>query len=172
VTDTGFTVREARTPAEVEAAGRVTVAANAEFLPEDGELQALWAEYVKSQADAASRAAAGTLLVAVDDASGEVVGTVTLYLAQTDHSNQWRPDDPIFRFLAVDPAARQRGIGRALVSECLRRARAVGKRRMALHTTVSQAVAVGMYERAGFVREPEGDFTLDPVTIIAYAREL
>jgi ribosomal protein S18 acetylase RimI-like enzyme len=172
VTGTGFTVREARTPAEVDAAGRVTVAANAEFFPEDASSQPLWAEYVKSQADAASRAAAGTLLVAVDETSGAVVGTVTLYLAVTDHSNQWRPDDPIFRFLAVDPAARNRGIGRALLAECLRRARAVGKRRMALHTTVSQAVAVGMYERAGFVREPEGDFALGPVTIIGYALEL
>jgi GNAT superfamily N-acetyltransferase len=98
-------VREARTAAEVEAAGRVTVAANAEFAP-------------------------------------------------------------------ADPAARGRGIGQALLRACLERARAAGKRRMALHTTEWMVGARAMYERAGFVREPEGDAELPGVTIIAYAAEL
>jgi GNAT superfamily N-acetyltransferase len=163
-------VREARTAAEVEAAGRVTVAANAEFAPADpdGPFAPSWARYLAEMADAAARAAEGVLLVAVED--GEVVGTVTLYLAPG--SMQWRPDDAMFRLLAVDPAARGRGIGRALLEACLERARAAGKPRMALHTTEWMVTARAMYERAGFVREPEGDAELPGVTIIAYAADL
>jgi amidase len=163
-------IREARTDAEVEAAGRVTVAANAEFAPADpdGRFAPSWRRYLAEMADAATRAAEGVLLVAVED--GRVVGTVTLYLRPG--SMQWRRDDAMFRLLAVDPAARGRGIGRALLQACLDRARAAGKRRMALHTTEWMPVARAMYERAGFTREPEGDEELPGVTIIAYAAEL
>ncbi len=164
-------VREARTAAEVEAAGRVTVAANAEFAPADPDdpFVPVWKRYLVSMADAAGRVAdGGILLVAVED--GRVVGTVTLYLGPG--SEQWRAGDAMFRFLAVDPAARRRGIGRALFQACLDRARAAGKGRMALHTTEWMAAARAMYERAGFRREPEGDAQLPGVTIIAYAAEL
>ncbi len=148
----------------------MTVAANAEFAPHDPDdpFQPSWARYLVSMADAAGRAAEGTLLVAVED--GQVVGTVTLYLGPG--SEQWRPDDAMFRFLAVDPAARGRGIGRALFQACLDRARVAGKRRMALHTTEWMTTARAMYERAGFSREPEGDARLPGLTIIAYAADL
>ena len=88
-------VREAGTDAEIEAAGRVTVAANAEFAPRDPDdpFMASWARYLKEMADAAARAAQGMLLVAVED--GQVVGTVTLYLGPG--SLQWRPGDAMFR---------------------------------------------------------------------------
>lgn len=164
-------VREARTAAEVDAAGRVTVAANAEFAPADpgDPFAPTWRRYLVSMADAAGRATdGGVLLVAVED--GRVVGTVTLYLA--DGSEQWRPGDAMFRFLAVDPAARGRGVGRALFRACLERARAAGKRRMALHTTEWMTTARAMYERAGFRREPEGDLKLPGLQIIAYAADL
>jgi GNAT superfamily N-acetyltransferase len=164
-------VREARTPEEVAAAGRVTVAANAEFAPADpgDAFVPTWARYQVSMADAAGRAAdGGVLLVAVED--GRVLGTVTLYLA--DGSEQWRPGDAMFRFLAVDPAARGRGVGRALFRACLERARAAGKRRMALHTTEWMTTARAMYERAGFSREPEGDARLPGLHILAYAADL
>ena len=164
-------VREAGTPEEVAAAGRVTVAANAEFAPKDpgDPFVPTWKRYLTSMADAAGRAAdGGVVLVAVDH--GQVVGTATLYL--DDGSEQWRPGDAMFRFLAVDPAARGRGVGRALFEACLARARAAGKRRMALHTTEWMTTARAMYERAGFSREPEGDARLPGLTILAYAAEL
>jgi GNAT superfamily N-acetyltransferase len=162
-------VREARGAEEVAAAGRVTVAAYAEFAPPD-PTGPVWSSYVRSQADAAGRARNGTLLVAVD--GGEVVGTATLYLDRAPGSDQWRAGDASFRLLAAAPAARGRGVGRALFEECLRRARAAGRSRMALHTVPQMAVARAMYERAGFVREPEGDIDLGPFTILAYAARL
>ena len=56
-----FEIREARTDAEVEAAGRVTVAANAEFAPPDPDdpddpFTTSWAGYLVEMADAAARA--------------------------------------------------------------------------------------------------------------------
>jgi GNAT superfamily N-acetyltransferase len=164
-------VREAQTPEEVAAAGRVTVAANAEFAPADpgDAFMPSWRRYLASMADAAGRAAGGgVVLVAVED--GRVLGTATLYL--DDGSEQWRPGDAMFRFLAVDPAARGRGIGRALFRACLARARAAGEPRMALHTTEWMTTAQAMYERAGFSREPEGDLRLPGLHILAYAADL
>jgi GNAT superfamily N-acetyltransferase len=173
MSQTTVQIREARGAAEVAAAGRVTVAANAEFAPADpdGPFAASWARYLVEMADAAGRAADGTLLVAVEG-DGRVVGTVTLYLYLAPGSMQWRPDDAMFRLLAVDPAARGRGIGRALFQACLDRARAAGKRRMALHTTEWMVTARAMYQHAGFRREPDGDLRLPGVTLIAYAAEL
>jgi putative SOS response-associated peptidase YedK len=47
----------------------------------------------------------------------------------------FEPDWPIVRMLVVDPAARGRGVGRALMDECCRRARRDGSRVLALHTS-------------------------------------
>jgi GNAT superfamily N-acetyltransferase len=155
----------------VVAAGRVTVAANAEFAPADpgDPFVPTWKRYLVSMADAGGRTAdGGVLLVAVE--GGRVVGTATLYL--DDGSEQWRAGDAMFRFLAVDPAARGRGVGRALFEACLARARAAGKARMALHTTEWMTTARAMYERAGFSREPEGDAHLPGLHILAYAADL
>jgi ribosomal protein S18 acetylase RimI-like enzyme len=65
---------------------------------------------------------------------------------------------PELRLLAIAPEERGRGIGKALVDECARRARAAGARSLGLHTSRSMAVARRMYERLGFVRVPELDF--------------
>jgi GNAT superfamily N-acetyltransferase len=162
-------IREARTPEEQAAAGRVTEEAYAEFTPhytpED------WAFYARTLPDTRSRVEQGTLLIAVDE-TGEVVGTVTLYLEPQPTSGHWRPDDAVFRFLAVRPDRRGLGIGEALFQECLRRARAAGKRRMALQTTEHMVAARAMYERAGFVRDPEGDLVARGFSLIAYALRL
>jgi ribosomal protein S18 acetylase RimI-like enzyme len=58
----------------------------------------------------------------------------------------------------VSRAARGRGIGQALMDECLRRARAGGATSIGLHTSDSLRAAVRMYERMGFERNPDEDF--------------
>ena len=65
---------------------------------------------------------------------------------------------PEIRLLAVAPAARGLGVGRALVQECVRRARLTGIDAITLHTTDMMQVAMSMYERMGFVRDEELDF--------------
>ena len=49
-------------------------------------------------------------------------------------------------------------IGGALVDECVRRARATGASVLGLHTSRSMRAAMRLYERMGFVRDPEHDF--------------
>jgi ribosomal protein S18 acetylase RimI-like enzyme len=65
---------------------------------------------------------------------------------------------PELRLLAVSPGARGLGVGRALVDECVRRARAAGAADLGLHSSKSMRAALRMYEQMGFVRAPEHDF--------------
>jgi GNAT superfamily N-acetyltransferase len=68
-------------------------------------------------------------------------------------------DYPEVRLLAVVPAARGKGVGAALIDECARRARRAGATTLGLHTMDMMRAAVRMYERMGFVRAPDLDFT-------------
>jgi hypothetical protein len=59
------------------------------------------------------------------------------------------------------------------MKECIRRARSLGAVCLNLHTTDMMQVAKRMYERMGFVRDPERDFHPDPsVTVKAYRLDL
>jgi predicted N-acetyltransferase YhbS len=96
----------------------------------------------------------------VADDHGTLIGSVMLYppdaSAYGDYTGQLPA--PELRLLAVSGAARGRGVGRALVEECIRRARAMGASSLGLHTSKSMAVAMQLYARMGFERAPELDF--------------
>ena len=59
------------------------------------------------------------------------------------------------RLLIVDPKARGRGLGKRLVEQCIRFARAKGYRRLALWTQSNLAAARGIYRAAGFRKVKE-----------------
>ena len=129
-------------------------------------------EYVPTLADVAARAALADLLVASAD-DGSILGSVALVLGGHFGEVTAGPEEAGFRMLAVDPAARGRGIGELLVLACLERARAAGKRRMVLSTDTRMAAAHRLYERLGFARLPERDWSpLPGVDLIVYARNL
>lgn len=162
-------VRSATGADEELTAGEVTVAAYEEFRtrfsPED------WEVYARTLPDTAVRVAQGELLVATD-ADGEIVGTVTYYVQPQPTSGHWRAEDAMVRFLAVRPDRRGEGIGAALIDECLRRATNAGKLRLAMQTTASMATAIGMYERRGFARDPDGDMVAGSFDLRGYAKPL
>lgn len=129
------------------------------------------AEYLPTLGDVARRAAVSQLLVARQ--GGRLVGSVALVLDGEFGEVLESPDEAGFRMLVVDPASRGHGVGATLVLACLDRARAAGKRRMVLSTDQRMAAAHRLYERLGFARLPERDWSpLPGVDLLVYARDL
>ena len=120
----------------------------------------LWRKYRENIVAALTDPAPALQLVAEDGRA--IVGTVLLYPSGDDSARPW----PEVRLLAVAPAARGRGIGAALMRECIARTRVAGIAALSLHTTDLMRVAMAMYERMGFVRAPELDFTPAPGIVI------
>jgi ribosomal protein S18 acetylase RimI-like enzyme len=113
-------------------------------------------KYEARLADADRRAREAELMVAVDD--GKVLGTVT-WCPPTSPLRELatRPDQAEFRMLAVAPAGRRRGVGRALVYACLDRARAESMHEVLLSSLPQMTAAHALYREFGFVRAPELD---------------
>lgn len=114
-------------------------------------------DYVGELRDAEARAKDADLIVAVDG-SGTVLGAVTFCLAGTTFAEIARDGEAEFRMLVVDHAARGRGVGEALVRECLSRARAAGCHSLVLLTTPRMQTAHRLYARLGFRRAAERDW--------------
>ncbi len=112
-------------------------------------------------ADVPGRAGQADLLVA-RDVDGRVVGSVALVLHGDFGEVTRSAYEAAFRMLAVDATALGRGVGEALVHACLDRARAAGKRRMVLSSGLRMTAAHRLYERLGFTRLPERDWTPVP----------
>lgn len=129
-----------------------------------------WAEYEHEMRDISSRQEISDLLVAVEDAA--ILGSVTYYFARSGggYGDRWPEGWPSIRLLAVPPAYRGRGLGRALTQACIDRARAEGAPGIGLGTTKLMEVARAMYERMGFVHTPEYDFEPVPgITVFCYS---
>lgn len=157
-----FSIRPA-TPADYDAIGRLCVAAyvDAGFVPAASD-------YAPVLADSATRAREATLLAAVD-AVGTIIGTVTFCRPGSSYAELPQPGEAEFRMLAVSSEARGRGIGEALVRECLGRARAHGDDAIVLSTQTAMRAAHRIYERLGFVRVPERDWYPVPhVRLLCY----
>jgi ribosomal protein S18 acetylase RimI-like enzyme len=159
-------VREAG-PADFDAVARVTV----EAYHADGQLDGETG-YEMVLADVASRAEAGTLLVATDE-TGRILGGVTLVVAGSPFAQLAAGDEAEFRMLAVDPAAQGQGVGEALVRECLRRAADHGCAAVIICTRSFAAPAQRLYQRLGFSRVPDRDWSPMPgVDLLALRFEL
>lgn len=104
----------------------------------------------------------GELDLIVAERDGRLIGVVTLYRDGSKYGTGWPAEWPAVRLLGVDPEERGKGIGKALVSECLDRARRQGAGRVGLHTTPFMLAAQRMYESMGFRREPSIDVEYAP----------
>ena len=119
---------------------------------------ASWSGLSQALRDALASDAPVERIVAEDD--GQIVGSAMLYAPETDAYGAFVSASraPEIRLVAVAPEARGRGIAKALVQECIRRARAQGAKEVGLHTSRSMRAARVMYADLGFVRAPERDF--------------
>lgn len=77
-----------------------------------------------------------------------------------------------FRFLAVDPSMRGKGIASKLVEECILRARVKGARQVIIHTTDAMKIAWAMYEQMGFKRSLDLDFQQGKLTVYGFRFQL
>jgi putative acetyltransferase len=129
---------EARTPEQVGAVRALLLEYQASIGVDLGfqgfaqELAALPGDYVPP---------AGELFLAM--AGDEVLGCIALRRLGEDRCEMKR--------LYVRPAGRGRGVGRALATAAIDRARALGYAQMLLDTLPSQGAAQAMYEALGFV---------------------
>lgn len=161
----GFAVRDAR-PDELDAAGRVVVDAYIAA----GEDDSADGGYLELVADARGRSRDCAVLVAVEEGSGRVLGSVSYVDGPGNpFAELEREGEAGFRMLGVAPAAQGRGVGDALVRACIDRARASGREALAISTVESLAAARRLYRRLGFERVAERDFDPVPgVHLIAY----
>ena len=168
--ETPVLIRNAR-PSDGKAIRDVTLAAYQEYA---AQMPGFWDGYRRNIIATLDDVGAAEQLVAEQD--GAIVGTVLLYpprRMQVSRTDSLEMPWPEVRLLAVAPAGRGRGVGAALMQECVRRARRNGAPVLSLHTTDVMQTAQRMYERMGFVRSPELDFHPAPgVTVKGYRLEL
>jgi ribosomal protein S18 acetylase RimI-like enzyme len=161
-----FVVRPVRED-ELDAVGEVTVRAykaDGYFAGNDN--------YRPELADATTRFQESELVVAVDS-DGTVLGTVTIAFPGTKYAEISRDGELEFRMLAVDPAARRRGVGEALIRAVIERAREAGLPRVVMCSQSGMTGVHRIYERIGFRRLPERDWKpREDVLLIGFELDL
>lgn len=151
-------IREAR-PEDLDRAEVLVKEAYGEFRPEFSE--EIWQKWLDNVSRAV-HASEGVLLLA--EVAGELAGVVKFYPdARQSGLGKWPAGAASMRVLAVAPRFRGQGVGSRLVTECLRRARALGIRTIYLHTGEFMHAARRLYESLGFVRAPEFEKTPGPL---------
>lgn len=109
----------------------------------------------------------GRVLVAVD--GDRILGTVMLQFWPEAGKVVHGPEEAEIRALAVTPSAQRMGAGRALLHAVIAEAAASGVRYLTLCTLPEMRTAHRMYERAGFARLPERDWSPQPDSpLLAY----
>ncbi len=126
-------------------------------------------EYERELEDVAARVRDGVVYGAFLD--GRAVGCVTFVPDPTDpHAERLADGESSFRMLAVDTSAQGRGVGDALVRECLRLATAAGSDAVFIHSGTWMHAAHRLYLRLGFEFVPERDWTLDDIHLLGLRR--
>jgi len=107
--------------------------------------------------DVRSRSRDSEVYVA-EDTHGQLMGGVTFVPSPESAMSEFDdPDAAGIRMLAVDPTFQAQGAGRALVQQCIYRARAHGRSKVILHSTPLMSVAHSLYRQLGFTATPDLD---------------
>ena len=165
-----FEVRRAH-PVEYETLGRMTVQIYEALpgMPSTAEQPSYYAMLF----DVESRANKPTIdiLVAVTP-DNELLGGVTfvgdMKYYDSGGTASTNTQSSGIRLLAVKPAARGFGVGRALTEACIQKAIEGGSAQVILHTTESMKIAWGMYQRMGFRKSPDLDFSQGKLAVYGF----
>ena len=159
-------IRRARS-GDLDGVGEVTVAAYQPYVDETSETG-----YVTHLRDAAARDREAELWVAVDD-EGALLGSVTVCPEGSPWRELAQPGEGEIRMLAVSPGAQGRGVGHALASHAVDEFRAGGAHGVVLCTMTRMTGAHRIYERLGFTRDPDLDWSPAPgVDLLGFRLDL
>jgi GNAT superfamily N-acetyltransferase len=114
-------------------------------------------DYAHQLRDAVSRAREAEVYVAV--VGDRLAGTVTFCPQESPWCEVALGDEGEFRMLAVSPDVRRQGVAGALVGVCMERARELGYDALVLSSLPQQQPAHRLYERLGFRRAPDRDWS-------------
>lgn len=160
-----FAVRPA-TDEELETVGQITVSAYCDdgfIAPDD--------DYVQQLGDAARRAREAEVWVAAD--SSGVLGSVTFCRPGSAFAELSRDNEGEFRMLGVAGHSRRRGVADALVVRCIERSRELGYDALVLCSMRQMTTAHRLYERLGFRRVPERDWSpVEGVDLLGFSLRL
>ncbi len=169
-------VRDA-VPADYPAIRDVVIAAYGQYA--DLITLDIFSPYLADLLDLETHARHGRLCVV--EAGDRIWGSAACYPDGTVQGVGWPHGWASGRALAVHPAARGHGVGRALMATLERVAREAGAPVFAFHTASFMTDAIALYERLGYCRAPEFDFNMaarysrfgtKPIMSIAFLRHL
>lgn len=123
-------------------------------------------EYDVVIGEVAQRAEEDEVAVALLD--GRIVGCLTYVGPDSEHYEFADRHAASFRYFGVDPSVQGRGVGEAMVKWCIERARQQGHQRLRIHTLESMPGARRLYERLGFVRDPQFDENWDGIIGVSF----
>ncbi|WP_461174393.1 GNAT family N-acetyltransferase [Arthrobacter sp. Z1-9] len=129
--------------------------------------------YMRKVQDVALRAGQATVWVA--ERAGQVVGSVTLARAGEPYADIALHDELEFRMLVVDPAVQRSGAGKAMMAAILEHAKELdGVKGVSLTTGSTWESARGLYNKTGFARVPERDWTVPgtDIKLLVYRLDL
>jgi len=144
---------------DAENLNRVAVAAYGQFRDQFQN----WPAMLTWLSKASALSATGEVIVA--EVQSMFAGAVTYFGPDSQNDSFFDQRWSIIRMLVVDPRFRGKGLGRALSTECITRAKRDGAPIIALHTSPIMTVALPMYLRMGFVRA----FDVPPIFGVPYA---
>jgi GNAT superfamily N-acetyltransferase len=168
-----FVIRDAR-PDEFEPLGRLMVAvySSLDGFPKPEEQP----KYYEMLAHIGLMTAKPGTRLLVAETDGRLLGGVVYFADMAQYGSGGTATQEKhaagFRLLAVDPATRGTGVGRALAQACVDLAREAGLGQVIIHTTQAMKVAWGMYEKMGFRRSPDLDFMQGQLQVFGFRMPL
>jgi GNAT superfamily N-acetyltransferase len=144
---------------DAENLNRIAVSAFSQFREHYQDWPAMQASLSKTSALSAT----GEVIVA--EFEERLAGAVAYFGPDVAKAAFFDQRWPVIRMLVVDPAFRRKGLGHALSTECIARAKRDRSPIIALHTSPIMTVALPMYLKMGFIKA----YDAPPIFGVAYA---